>query len=364
VSNEALGYGVIGCGNIGPSHAEAASQVEGLNLVQTCDLVESKAKDLAEKYGSTYTTNMDELIARDDIQVVSICTPSGMHATHAVAAMQAGKHVLCEKPLDITLSAIDKMIATADECNVKLAGVFQNRTEVDTIKTREAIRNGKLGKLVLGDAYQKMYRGHGYYASAGWRATWEWDGGGCLMNQGVHGVDLIQWLVGKVKRVNAHARRLTRNIEVEDSVVAMLEYENGALGVLEATTSIPNLGARYEISGEKGSIVLHGCSIAAWQIEGEDDEVEGSESQGGDTGSDPLAVTAFGHVAHLQDLRDAIWEGREPEISGREARHAVEIIKAVYLSSREGGATIELPLAYEDDGPGIYPSIAGPRLDW
>lgn len=363
MSQDSIGFGVIGCGSIGPTHAEAITAVAGAHLVCCCDLIEEKAKALAEKYGVEYTTDMGELLTRDDLQAVSVCTPSGRHHTHAIKAAEAGKHILCEKPLDITLQAIDEMIQAAAENNVKLAGVFQSRTNPDSIKVREAVRSGKLGKLVLGDCYQKFFRAHTYYASAGWRATWEWDGGGCLMNQGVHGIDLTQWIMGKVARVNAHCRRLTRNIAVEDSAVALVEYVNGALGVLEGTTSIsPGRGTRLEINGNDGSIVLDNGKIVSWDMEGEESVEAEAEGQG--TAADPLALTATGHQAHVEDLCAAIRENRPPAISGQEARHAVEIIKSIYLSSREGGATVELPLSYEDDGPGIESSLSAPRLEW
>jgi len=363
LSQDSIGFGVIGCGMIGPTHAEAIVAIAGARLVCCCDLDEEKAKTLAEKHGGDYTTSMGELLTRDDIQAVSICTPSGMHSDHAIKAAEAGKHILCEKPLDITLRAIDEMIQAAAENSVKLAAVFQNRTNPDSIKVREAVRDGKLGKLVLGDCYQKFFRAHTYYASSGWRATWELDGGGCLMNQGVHGIDLIQWVMGKVARVNAHCRRLTRNIAVEDSGVALVEYVNGALGVLEGTTSIsPGTGTRLEISGNDGTIILDNGKIVTWDIEGE--ESVQAEAEGRGTASDPTALSTIGHQAHVEDLCAAIREDRPPAISGEEARHAVEIIKAIYLSSREGGATVELPLSYEDDGPGISPSLAAPRLEW
>jgi len=363
MSQEPIGFAIIGAGTIGPTHASAIEQVEDARLVCVCDVIEERAKDLAEKYGAAWTTSIGEVLTRDEVQAVCICTPSGMHGDHAIAAAEAGRHILCEKPIDIRLDKIDEMIAAAQENHVKLACVFQSRTVPEHIKVREAVRSGKLGKLVLGDCYQKWYRSHEYYASAGWRATWELDGGGCLMNQGVHGIDLIQWIMGKAARVNAHCRHLTRNIPVEDTAVALVEWECGALGVLEGTTSNwPGLNARLEISGDDGTVVVDGGAIVRWEIQGEP-AVE-TEEAGETASADPRAISAVGHVAHVADLCAAIREDREPAINGPEARHAVEIIKAIYLSSREGGATIELPLSYDDDGPGIYPKLGSPRLEW
>ena len=355
MANEKIGWGIIGCGTIGPWHTQAATAAQGAELKVVCDIVEEKAKKLGEEHGVPYVTSMDELLARDDVQAVSVCTPSGMHSEHAIAVAEAGKHILCEKPLDVTLEKIDAMIEAAAANNVKLAGVFQRRTAPSSRRVREAVRTGKLGKLVLGDCYQKYYRSHEYYASGDWRATWELDGGGALMNQGVHGIDLLLWIMGDVVRVSAFCRRLVRNIQVEDTAVAMLEFANGALGVLEGTTSVtPGYGCNVEVHGDRGSIKLDGDTITAWEIEGEEPETAAAQDRG--TASDPTALASTGHQRHIEDLCGAIREDREPEIPGREARKAVELIKAIYLSSREGGATIELPLAYEDDAPGIYPS--------
>lgn len=350
-----IGFGIVGCGNISGTHRKAIEAVEMAELVACCDVVEEKARAWAEEagLGSNYYRNLEDMLARDDIQAVCICTPSGLHAEHAIMAAEAGKHILCEKPLDVTLRKIDDMIAAAERNNVKLAGVFQRRTYESTRKVREAVRTGKLGKLVLGDCYQKYFRSHEYYASGDWRATWELDGGGALMNQGVHGIDLIMYLMGPVKRVSAYCRRLVRNIAVEDTAVAIVEYENGAIGVLEGTTSVtPGAGCEVEISGDNGTVGLSGDTITTWKIAGEEEEEAGEAAEEG-TASDPLALAATGHVAHVQDLCEAIIEDREPAIPGREARRAVELIKAIYKSSREGGVTVELPLSYVDDGPGI-----------
>ena len=354
--SEAVGWGIIGCGVIGPYHASSIKDTSAAQLVACCDVIPERARKLAQGYGpgiKAYAT-IDELLADPAVQAVSICTPSGMHAEHVVAAAEAGKHILCEKPLDITLCAIDTAIAAAKANNVKLAGVFQRRTYPSSKRVREAVRSGKLGKLVLGDAYQKYFRSHDYYASGAWRATWELDGGGCLMNQGVHGIDLLLYLMGPIKRLSAYARRLVRNIAVEDTAVAIVEFENGAVGVIEGTTSVtPGYDCKIEISGDNGTIVLHGDNIEHWDIPGEEGQAEGS-AEGKGTAADPTAgLSNTGHVHHVEDLCAAIKEDREPEIPGSEARRAVEVIKAIYLSSREGGCSIELPLGYEDDGPGI-----------
>lgn len=351
---DSIGWGIIGCGMIGPTHGSAVQDSGTAHLVACCDIIPDRAAAYAAKYGDIQVYHsMEALLKNPDIQAVSICTPSGMHSECCIAAAEAGKHILCEKPLDINLRAIDAAIASAKENNVKLAGVFQRRTYAASQKVREAVQSGKLGKLVVGDAYQKYFRSHDYYASGSWRATWELDGGGALMNQGVHGIDLLLYLMGDVKRLSAYARRLVRNIAVEDTAVAILEFANGAVGVIEGTTSItPGYGCKIEISGDKGTIVLEESTISHWDIPGEEDQADAADTGKG-TAADPTALTASGHTAHVIDLCQAIIEDREPAIPGSEARRAVQVIKAIYKSSREGGSTVELPLSYDDDGPGI-----------
>lgn len=353
--SDLVGWGLIGAGVIAPTHASAVRDSQTAKLVAVCDVIPERAQKLAADYGpgvKVYTC-MDAMLADPEIQAVSVCTPSGMHSDCIVSAAQAKKHILCEKPLDINLCAIDAAIAAAAENDVKLAGVFQRRTYQSSKLVREAVRTGKLGKLVLGDAYQKYFRSHEYYASGAWRATWELDGGGALMNQGVHGIDLLLYIMGPVKRLSAYARRLVRNIAVEDTAVAILEFENGAVGVIEGTTSVtPGYDCRIEVSGDKGTLVLHGDNIDKWDIPGEEHPLK-SGAENVSAAADPTALTATGHTHHVQDLCQAIKENRDPEIPGSEARRAVEVIKAIYLSSREGGVSIDLPLCYEEDGIGI-----------
>ncbi len=364
--NEIVGWGLIGCGVIAPSHAKAIEQVEGAKLVACCDVIRERAEARAKEFGDSDTaayTDLEKMLADSNVDAVSICTPSGMHADNGIMAAQAGKHILCEKPMDVTLQKIDALIAACEENNVKLAGVFQRRTYQASKQVREAVRGGKLGKLVLGDCYQKYFRSHEYYASGEWRATWELDGGGALMNQGVHGIDLLLHIMGDICRLNARCRTLARNIAVEDTAIASVEFVNGALGAIEGTTSVtPGMGCKTEICGNDGTIVMDGDTIAVWDVPGEED-VETEEASDVGAARDPAAgLGATGHIAHMADLVDSIWNDREPEIPGREARRAVEVIKAIYLSSRRGGDTVELPLSYEDDGPGI--DDRGGDWDW
>ncbi len=332
-----FGFGIIGCGNIGPSHANAINAVADAQLIAVTDIIEDKAKSFAEKFNvKCWYTDYQEMLKRDDIDVVCICTPSGMHSEMAVAAADAKKHILCEKPLDISIEAIDKMLDAVRRNKVKLSGVFQRRTYDSSIKAREAVRSGKLGKMVLGDAYLKYYRSQEYYNSADWRGTWSMDGGGALMNQGIHGIDLIQWIMGDIESVFAKAGALARDIEVEDTAVIVVTYKNGAYGVIEGTTSVyPAIPTRLELHGEKGSIIMEEQTITKWQVIGEESKTfEGDEKVGGS--SHPTDISATGHIRHVIDLISAIKEDREPAINGESAKKAVEVILAVYESARTG----------------------------
>lgn len=343
-----LGFGIIGCGVIGPLHAKGIAASQDADLVAACDIVEEKAKALADAYDGTpdVYTDYQEMLKRDDLDVVCLCTPSGMHAEMGIACADAGKHVLSEKPIDVKLDAIDALIDACKRGNVKLGCIFQRRTRKVSHVVREAVQSGRLGQMVVGDAYLKYYRSPEYYQSADWRATWKWDGGGALMNQGVHGIDLLLWLMGPVKTVTAHAAHLVRDIEVEDTAVAILTYENGAFGVIEGTTSIhPGLPSRHELHGDRGTIIIEESKILRWAIMDEEDEPPEIEREAPKTGAfaDPKAISGLGHILQIQDMADAVNEDRDPLVPGEEARRAVELILAIYRSS-EAGQTVSLPL--------------------
>jgi UDP-N-acetyl-2-amino-2-deoxyglucuronate dehydrogenase len=333
-----FGFGVIGCGNISTAHAGAITKAEGAELVAVADILEDKAKACAERYGAkAWYTDYQELLKRDDIDAVCICTPSGIHSEVAVAVAGAGKHMLCEKPLDISIPAMDRMVEAARKKNVKLAGVFQRRTYASSMKIREAVANGELGKMVLADAILKHYRSQAYYDSAGWRGTWALDGGGALMNQGVHGIDLVQWIMGDVESVFAKVGTLARNIEVEDTALAIVTYKSGAYGVIEGATSVyPNVPFRLNFHGELGTITLQDQSIIKWEVLGEGAKDPGLAEESAGALNDPRDISATGHLYHILDLMAAVREDREPFVNGEEAKKAVEVILAIYESSKCG----------------------------
>ena len=335
-----VGYGVIGCGVIAPWHARAVKNILVAELIAVCDVIPEKAEKIKEEFGAQYAyADYHELLARDDVDVVSICTPSGMHADMGMDAARAGKHVMTEKPIDIALERIDRLVQVCSEQKVKLACIFQRRTSNLWQRVKRTIDEGKLGRMVLASAYLKYFRSQEYYDSAGWRGTWALDGGGALMNQGVHMIDLLRWIMGPVDTVFGLADHLARKIEVEDTAVAAIKFKSGAFGTLEGTTSVtPGMNHRMEFHGEKGTILVDGEGVARWDVPGEDREavVKELEDRVGSAASDPTAISTYGHQVQIADLIAAVREGREPMVSGAEARHAVELILAVYKSAQTG----------------------------
>ena len=365
VSNEIIGYGIIGCGVIAPWHGGSLTEhVQGARLLACCDEIPERAQAFAEKFDIPHVyTDMDALLARDDIDAVSVCLPSGMHGDAVIKASNAGKHVMTEKPMDIHLAKIDEMMATCERNGTKLAVIFQRRTSPLWQKVRETVQAGKLGKMVLGDAYLKYYRSQEYYDSGAWRGTWALDGGGALMNQGVHLVDILQWVMGGVDSLFSYADHLVRDIEVEDTTVSALRFKSGAFGTLIGTTSVigraewekddagnvevtkwGGLNHRLEFHGDRGTIMVDGEKIVRWVVPGEEEpDLTGGD---GSAATDPRAIGMRGHIIQLQDLVDAIREDRQPMVTGRDARDAVEIILGIYKSARTG-QPVTFPLEEE-----------------
>ena len=357
--NRPLGFGIVGCGVIGPTHARAIQQLpEDARLVAVCDVVPEKAQKFAAEYGGEAYTNLDEMLARPDIDVISVCVPSGLHAEVGVKAANAGKHLVVEKPIDITLDAADRLINASKQNNVKLEVISQHRFSPGMRQLREAVETGRFGKLLLGDAYIKWYRTQEYYDSGDWRGTWALDGGGCLMNQGVHYIDQLQWTMGPVESVIARtATAAHERIEVEDVATAILKYKNGAIGVIVGSTAVyPGLPERLEISGTGGTVTIEGSKVSRWLFKdelGETDSYGGKakaatqqpqEQQGAGTAANPAALGMSGHVAQLSDMIGAIRENRSTAITGEDARRPLEVILAIYKSAEEGGKEVKLPL--------------------
>jgi predicted dehydrogenase len=350
------GFGIIGCGMIAEYHAKAIGELENAALLGVYDTSADRAKGeriarIAGE-GCVIEDSLEALLARPEIDVVCICTPSGAHRDPAVSAARAGKHVVVEKPLEITLARCDAIIQACDASGVRLCTIFPSRFSRANQHLKEAIESGRFGRLTLGDTYVKWWRSQEYYDSGGWRGTWELDGGGALMNQAIHNVDLLLWLMGEVESVAAFTATLAHErIEVEDTAVAALRFQNGALGVIEAaTTAYPGLLKRIEIHGDRGSARVEQDDITLWSFQhGEPWDAEilsaiQGRSLGNSGASDPRGISHEGHREQLADFLQAIDQGRMPRVDGREGRRAVELIRAIYQSARRGGAPVRLPL--------------------
>ncbi len=355
--NGKLRFGIVGCGSIGPTHAGALAQIGDAELVAVADRLRDRAEAMAKKFGITriYESD-DQLIADPEIDVVCLCTPSGMHADGAVKAMRAGKHVVVEKPMDVSLEACDRMIAAERETGRKLTIISQHRFDLASRVVKDAIASGKLGNIILAEGTVKWWRTQQYYDSGDWRGTWRWDGGGALMNQGVHTVDVLQWLAGDVKRVYALTRTSAHErIEVEDIAVFTLEFVNGAVGTFIATTAAYEaLPARIDVFGTNGSAIIEGDRLKRMILKSGESYVSEeaaahavSVARGGTASvkdeaarrqesAEVGAVWGDAHRAQLEEFISAIREDRKPLIDGVQGRKPVEVILAVYESARTG----------------------------
>lgn len=347
MKKDKLGFGIIGCGVISPAHLGAIATCPEAELVAACDIDEEKGRKCAADNGNvTFYKDYLEMVKDPAVDVVCVCTPSGLHADGVIEAAKAGKHVFCEKPLDISHDRMSRMIEAVDKANVKMGCVFQSRTEHNNITVRKAIMDGQLGKMTLGDAFMKYYRSRAYYASAGWRGTWDLDGGGALMNQGVHGIDQLMWVMNSpVDRVFARMDHLVRDIEVEDTCTASILFQNGALGTIIGTTSCnPGEPKRLELHGDLGTICLSENKMIRYAKTTEPDGLAKDQEENNTQGSEkqesisnnPANFGLSGHTFLVDDLVHAIKENREPYITGRSARRAVDLILAIYESARSG----------------------------
>ncbi len=330
------GFGIIGTGAIAGHHAKSIQESDSCQLVAVCSSSASRAAEAEKKFNVPACSDVADLLAREDIDVVSICTHSGRHMEPAIAAARAKKHVLIEKPIEVSLERADKLISVCREEGVKLGVIFQNRLQPGFLQLKEAVKEGLLGKLTLGNAYIKWLREAQYYSSSEWKGTIEGDGGAALINQGIHTIDLLLDIMDDVKSVYGQVKTVVHDIEGEDLGVALLNFKNGALGTIEGGTSLyPGYPERLEVFGEKGSIILEGGQIIAWNIRGEkngSNKVQSGKSSGS---SDPMAVDYKLHKAQIEDMVKAIQENRDPLVTGEAARKSLELILAIYRSSRE-----------------------------
>lgn len=338
-------FAIIGCGRIAPKHAESIVAIPEAELVAVCDIVPEKAQAFADKYGAEPYTDYHEMLKRPDIDVVTIATSSGLHAEIGIAAAQAGKHVMVEKPMAMTLKSADELIVACQKAKVKLAVIHQNRFNKSIKLMRQALEAGRFGKLTHGQATVRWNRNDDYYAQAPWRGTKLQDGG-VLMNQSIHNIDLLQWMFGPVESVFGYTATNLRKIEMEDVGAAVIKFKSGAMGLIEAASTIypKNIEETLNVFGETGSVMVGGIAvnrIETWEFpESEEEKKQIFASQE----SDPPTVYGFGHREIIMDMIQAIQEDRTPAIPGEEGRKALEIILAIY-KCQETKEPIVFPLS-------------------
>jgi predicted dehydrogenase len=332
------GFGIIGAGIIAAIHADAIALLPQARLIAVTDVAAAAARAFAADRGCAAEPSLDDLLARSDVDVVCVCVPSGQHAQVGVRAAKAGKHLVIEKPVDVTLAAADRLLAAARAAGVTLTVMSQHRFDPGVIALKRLIDDGALGTLVLGEASTKWYRTQGYYDSAAWRGTRAMDGG-ALLNQGIHYVDLLRWCMGPVTEVTAVCTTQTHRIEAEDTALAVVRFASGAVGTIGATTAAyPGFPQRLEITGTGGTVTVEDGQLVRAALRGAADEgrAAGQAPSVLSAAADPGGVDAAIHAAQLADLLAAAAEGREPAVSGQDGRDALEIVRAVYESSRAG----------------------------
>ncbi len=333
-------FGIIGCGTISRFHATAIDRIEDAELYGVYDGWRPGAERFVTEHPAVIFDSLEELLASPEVDAVCICTPSGLHTEQAVAAMKAGKSIVVEKPMSLSLSDADLLISTAEETGAKVCVISQFRFSAAVQEVRRALDEGAFGKVVSGSLSMKYFRSHEYYASGGWRGTWAMDGGGCLMNQGIHGIDVFRYLMGPVKTLTAITKTQTRKIEVEDSAAAILEFKNGAVGTIQgSTTCYPGYPRRIEICGEEGSVVLEEDSILSWDLPIECRLPVGVGASNV-ASSDPKAIDVSGHVRQIGNLVDSILRGAELMAPAASGRPPLEVILGIYESSAKGEAVV------------------------
>ncbi|NQZ59207.1 MAG: Gfo/Idh/MocA family oxidoreductase [Lentisphaeraceae bacterium] len=355
MSDKIYKFGVVGAGMIAQFHALALAAMEGAELVAVFDRSRERAEAYANEHGCASYDNMEAFLAHEDLDVVTICTPSGAHLEPGLAAANAGKHVIVEKPVEVTTEKVDQLIAACEKNNVQLIGVLPRRFNESTRIFKDAIDSGRFGKITLAEASIKWFRTQEYYDSAAWRGTWALDGGGALMNQSIHTIDLLVHLMGDVKKVCAFAGlEAHKDIEVEDVCVAILEFANGARGVVQASTACYSEAghpAQVQVCGMDGSAFMVDDKFSVWEFrdkqEGDADVLVnyGIEADAAGAGAaDPSAIDFSWHQRNFEEAVAALREGRASIVDGYEGRKAVEVIGAIYKSAANGGQPVELPL--------------------
>ncbi len=334
---------LVGCGRISQNHFDSVKQIDGLSFTAVCDIVESRAKSAGEQLGVPWFTDYERMLRDAECDVVVIATPSGLHPHHGILAAKAGKHVISEKPMAITLASADALVHACDEAKVQLFVVKQNRLNPPIQLLRKAIEKGRFGRIYLANTTVRWARPQEYYDQATWRGTWEFDGG-AFMNQASHYVDLMQWLCGPVESVVAKTATMARRIEAEDTGVAVLKFRSGALGTIEVTmlTYPKNLEGSITILGEKGTVKIGGTAVnkvEQWQFSDPDEDDALIES----ANSNPPTVYGLGHLGYYRNVLAVLRGEATADTDGRGGRKSLELILGIYEAARTG-TEVSLPL--------------------
>lgn len=331
-------FGIIGCGVIGPTHARCLSELPEVEIAALCDVIPERAEKLARLYGGRVFDDHRQMLQMDELDVVAICTPPYLHADLGIAVAQAGKHVIVEKPLDISLEKADALIHACRQAGIRLGVISQHRFDPPIVALKEAIDQGKLGQIHFAGAYTQWFRGQEYYDSAAWRGTWAMEGGGALINQSIHYIDLLQFLAGPVETLTAFAtNRAHPKIEVEDTCVAALRFCNGALGVIEGMTSAyPGFFTRLEVRGSDGGVVIEDDQVLDWRLRSGEPYPGPSGAGTSIAGTSSHDIWHLGHRRQIEEYVDALRQGRPCRVDGLEGRKPLQIVLAIYESARLG----------------------------
>jgi UDP-N-acetyl-2-amino-2-deoxyglucuronate dehydrogenase len=334
---------LVGCGRISGNHFDAFRKIDGIQLVAVCDIVDERARSAGESQGVPHYTSYEKMLREVELDAVVIATPSGLHPQQGILAAKAGKHVITEKPMAISLGAADELVQACDSAGVRLFVVKQNRLNPGIQLLKRALDKGRFGRIYLANTTVRWTRPQEYYDQAPWRGTWEFDGG-AFMNQASHYVDLIQWLVGPVESVIAKTATLARRIEAEDTGIAVLKFRNGALGTIEVTMlAYPkNLEGSITILGEKGSVKIAGTAVnkvETWQFSDYDDDDKLIEA----ATTNPPNVYGFGHEVYYRNVLKVLRGEAVPDTDGRAGRKSLELILGIYESAKTG-REVPLPL--------------------
>jgi predicted dehydrogenase len=331
-----LGIGIIGTGSIAAKHALAIDELKDAELLAICHHNPVKAAAAQSVFGVTGYSELDEFLSHPGLDIVCICTPSGVHLDPALAAARAGKHVMIEKPLEVTLGRIDRLIEACDFGGVKLAVIFQNRFSPDYQQLKAGVEAGVFGRLLMGNAYVNWFREKAYYETSQWKGTINGDGGGAFINQGIHTIDLLLDLMGDVKSVFGQVQTALYKIEGEDLGAAVLNFENGALGTITSATSLyPGYPERLEIYGTTGSAILEAGKLVQWNVMGQEMKMDLEEPKTSGA-SDPTAIGHQLHAIQWAKFIDSIQKDLPTVVDGKTARKSVELIRAIYFSSQSG----------------------------